>query len=99
MDETELGVKTLDPLEEHKLLKFLSLDKKFDLDLIQAFYCNLKEVGDGLERRLRNKLIKFMLKYFDTHFGLWAKGSEVCISNAHYFVKFDLVKSISIIDY
>lgn len=68
---------------------------KFVLKLIKVFFCNLKVTSDGLECHLCDKLIKFNLKYFETHFGLFLKGNEVCISSAHGFVRFDLVKSIS----
>lgn len=48
-----------------------------------------------MECQFHNKLIKFTSKDFDTPFGLWVKGSDVCISKALKFVKFDLVKHIS----
>ncbi|KAL5074230.1 hypothetical protein RYX36_013214, partial [Vicia faba] len=46
--ETKLGIKFLAPLEKHKFLKFQSLNKKFDPDLIRAFYCNLTPKGDEI---------------------------------------------------
>lgn len=92
--EFEIGVKFLAPLEEHELFKFVSLNNKFDVDLIKSFYCNLKVTSDGLECHLRNKRVKFTLKDFEIHFGLLSKENEVCISNAPDFVKFDLVKVV-----
>lgn len=71
--ETELGIKFLAPLEKHKLLKFISMNKKFDHDLIRYFNCNLTVTVDGLEFYFRKKLVKFSLKDFDTHFGLLEK--------------------------
>lgn len=83
------------PLEEHELLKFVCLNKKFDTYLVREFYYNHKVTNDSLECHFRNKLIKFTLKDFDTHFWLLSKGNEFCISSAHGFIKFDLVKSTS----
>lgn len=93
--EAELGVRYLAQFEKHKLLKFLSLNKKFNQNLIKAFYYNLNVTTNGLDCHFRNKLIKFTLKYFDTHYRLWEKRDEVGISNDLDFVEFDFVKSIS----
>lgn len=70
LDGFELSVKFLAPLVEHQLVKFLNLNKKFEHHLIKDFYFNLKVTIDGLEFHFRNKLIKFINKNFDTHFGL-----------------------------
>lgn len=75
--ESEFGVKFIALLEEHWLVKFLSLNRKFDLNPIKAFYCNLNVTSDGLEYQFHNKLVKFTLKDFDTHFGLWSKENKV----------------------
>lgn len=77
------------PLEKHNLLKFLSLNKKFDHNLIRDFYGNLAVIDDRLECQFRNKLIKFTLEDFDTHFGLWAKGDKICCSTTSNFSKID----------
>lgn len=97
--ETELGEKFIAPLEEHSMLKFLSLNKKFDMDLIKTFYCNLIVASDGLECQFNNKMIKFTKKHFDTHFGVWSKENKFYFSNAPNFVKIDMVKSITKSDF
>lgn len=75
--ESEIGIKFLGPLEEHELLKFVSVNMKFDSDLVKAFYCNLKVTSNGLECLFRNKLIKFTLDDFKNNFGLLLKGNKV----------------------
>lgn len=92
--KSEIIIKFLEPLGEHRLLKFVSLNGKFNLNHVNLFYCNLKVTSDGLECPFRDQLIKFTLEDFKNHFGLLSKGDEVCISNAPVFVKFDFVKSI-----
>lgn len=79
LDESEIGVMFLAQLEEHELLKFISMNTKINLDLVKAFYCNLQVTSNGLECTFRNKLIKLTLDDFKNHFGLFSKGNEVCI--------------------
>ncbi|KAL5079452.1 hypothetical protein RYX36_007873 [Vicia faba] len=45
--EYYIVVKFLAPLKEHKLLKFVSLNKKFNSDLVKAFYCNPKDFDNN----------------------------------------------------
>lgn len=80
--------------EEHSLLRFLNFNKRYDPELIKAFYCNLKISDEGLECHFKNKLIKFSLSDFNTHFGLWARGDEICTTNAPKFSKLEFVTSI-----
>lgn len=62
--ETNLGVKFLAQLEEYSLLKFLSLNKKFNSDLIKAFYCNLTITFDSLKCQFCNKLSQIYKEIF-----------------------------------
>ncbi|CAI8613373.1 unnamed protein product [Vicia faba] len=80
--ETKIGVELLASCENHGLMKFLSLKKDYDPELVKAFYCNLKTIDDGLKCHLNDKLIKL---YVNSHFVIPAGDDEVDTSNSLKF--------------
>lgn len=53
--KSELGIRFLASLENHKLVKFISLEKKFDSVLVKAFYFNMSLSPKGLECQFSKK--------------------------------------------
>lgn len=85
----------LKPLEQHNLLKFIGMNRKYNPNHVKAFYYNLKVTSIGLESVFCNQVIKFTLDDFKHHFGLDSKGNEMYILNSSDFDRTEFVNSIS----
>lgn len=85
----------LKPFGNHKLLKFIRLNRKFNPDHVKSFYCNLKVSSTCLECNFCNKVSKFTLDDFKYYLGLESKENDACISNLIDFVRENFVKFIS----
>lgn len=68
MDKSKLGVKFMAPLEEHQLVKFLSLNRKFNPGIVKAFYCNLKVTTDGVGKERTNTKPIYIFVYHSLSF-------------------------------
>lgn len=81
--------------EGHGLLNFFSMNKKHDPELVKVFYCNFKITDERSACHFKDKLVKFSLDDFGTHFGVLARGDENCTTNSPKFSKLDFVTRIS----
>lgn len=93
--ESKVKLKFLKSFENLNLMKFIGLDKKFNMYHVKVFYINLKLYKMGLECKFHDMHIKFTLEDFKHHFGIESKGNEVCILSAANFVTEEIVKFIS----
>lgn len=75
--EKTLKVDFLQPFENHKLLKILGLNNKFNLDHVKTFYSNVKSIGDEILCRFHRRMIFFTSADFLKVLGLEFKFLEV----------------------
>lgn len=68
--EVEVRAKFLKPFDDHKLLKFIGLIKKYNHDYVKAFYYNLVRTLSGIESMFKDKVIRFHYTNFSKYLGL-----------------------------
>lgn len=80
--EVELRAKFLKLFANQKLLKFIGLNKKCNLDHVKAFYCNLELTTIGFETRFKDRVVKFGYLDFTTYFDLKSEGSSLVVARS-----------------
>lgn len=88
----EIKSSFLQLFDDHFLLKFISLHKRFNLTM--EILCQAKVTRAKLEVKSHGRLIEFTHEDFKTHFGLEFRGMEVCSSNAPVFNIAEFVRMI-----
>lgn len=73
--EVELKTKFLKPFADNNLLTFIGMKRKYNPDLVKAFYCNLELTIVGLESRFKNNIFKFVYSNFTKYFDLTCEGN------------------------
>lgn len=71
--------------ENHKLLNFINLHMKFNLNHFKASYCCIGASSICIFCQFRGRLIKFCIEDFKNVLELEYKGMEICVSNAPNF--------------
>ncbi|KAI5408144.1 hypothetical protein KIW84_054109 [Lathyrus oleraceus] len=93
--EIELRDKFLKPFADHKLLKFIGLNKKHNMDYVKSLYYNLVRTSCGIESRFKDKTFKFNLSNFNKYFGMKCEVPVVFVARSSYNDRISFVLSIS----
>lgn len=75
--ETTLKMDFLQMFENHKLLKFLGINKKFNSDHVKSFYCDVKSTCGYLLYRFWGRQVSFTFAEFHEVLGLENNSMEV----------------------
>lgn len=80
--EIDLRSKFYKPFDNHKLPKFIGSNKKFNPDLVKAFYCKLEQTPGGIESRFKDRVVKFNYLDFNTYFNLKLEGPSIDVARS-----------------
>lgn len=83
--EIEFRAKFLKPFPDHKLLKFIGLNKIFNPNHVKEFYYNLERTNVVIESRFKDCVIKFDYSDFIKHFGLKSEDSSLTIAESSQY--------------
>lgn len=77
-----MRAKFLKPFVDHKLLKFIGLNKKFNPGHVKAFYCNLEQTLVGIKSKFKDCVVKFNYMDFTKYLGLTSEGSYMFVAKS-----------------
>lgn len=94
ISDFEFRAKFLKSFDNHKLLKFIGLNKRYNPHHVKAFYCNLEKTTTGIESRFKDCVVKFGYSDFTKHFDLKYEGSSLTVMKSFDYDRISFVQSI-----